>query len=141
MSPDHTSAGNPSNNDQKLLEAMLNFIKRGQSGLDKHTLGDFLDNDPPRESAESIVPLDELTERLELIAKIDDEIQNVKEDFELKSYGFAALLIAPLAFLRSAANETGFIGTVLGQTIRRGLDAIPNLVKLCMFIQPFPKLV
>ena len=38
MSPDHTSAGNPCNNDQKLLEAMLNFIKRGQSELDKHTL-------------------------------------------------------------------------------------------------------
>ena len=120
---------------------MLNFIKRGQLGLDKHTLSDFLDNDPLRESAESIVPLDELTERLELIAKIEDKIQSVEEDFELKSHGFAALLIAPLTFLRLAVNETGFLRTVLEETIRRGLNAIPNLVKLCIFIQPFPKLI
>ncbi|KAK3341568.1 hypothetical protein B0T25DRAFT_573930 [Lasiosphaeria hispida] len=69
---------NPSRSDRKILKVTLYFIKREQLELDRQTLSGFLDSDPPRESSKGILPLDELTERLELIAKIEDRIRDLR---------------------------------------------------------------
>jgi len=125
--------GNPSKDDRKILAGTFNFIKSGQPLQVRQTLHDFLHDDPPRESAGNIVPLDELTERLELIAKIENEIQAIENDFELDNHGFAALLLAPLKTLRLAHSTTGALHRAVRHSIRSGLRAIPTLIRLCMF--------
>ncbi|KAK0714568.1 hypothetical protein B0H67DRAFT_644417 [Lasiosphaeris hirsuta] len=120
---------NPSRSDRKILKATLCFIKRKQPELDRQALSGFLDSDPPRESSKGILPLDELTERLELTAKMEDRIRIRDEDYELDDHGFAALLIAPLQVLQSA-NELSRNGYLEINAIKVALDNIHDFVRL-----------
>ncbi|KAK0725617.1 hypothetical protein B0H67DRAFT_136256 [Lasiosphaeris hirsuta] len=122
----------PSRSDRKILKATLDFIKREQLELDRQTLGGFLDSDPPREISAGILPLDGLTERLELIAKMEDRIRVVvgRQDYRFDDYGFAALLVAPLPVLRSA-NDLSWSGYSAIKLIKVTLDNVYELVHLC----------
>ncbi|KAK0707548.1 hypothetical protein B0H67DRAFT_316136 [Lasiosphaeris hirsuta] len=121
---------NPSRSDRKILKETFCFIKREQTELDRQTLSGFLESDPPKESSKGILPLDELTERVELIAKIEDKIQVRDEDYEFGDHGFAALLVTPLEVLR-LANNSPRIGTrTMMQSIRLGLGIISDFVRL-----------
>jgi len=138
---DKLLAGSPSKDDLQILAGTFNFIGSKQPQQVRQTLHDFLHDDPPRESAGNIVPLDELTERLELITKIKDEIRIIENDFELDNYGRATLLLAPLETLRLAQSTTGVTHRLIRHGIRLGLRAIPTLIRLCMFFRPSPRLI
>ncbi|KAK3356987.1 hypothetical protein B0T25DRAFT_537980 [Lasiosphaeria hispida] len=150
MPPHHASAsnllgeysdflnGDPSQSNQIILEATLNFIKREQLEVDKNTLREFLNSKPPREGAKSMPSLDELTERLELIVSIEHKIRAIEENFELDDRSFAALSVAPSASLRPAEEMTGLIETAVLQNLTSMLF-LALFAYVCLGIPSSPK--
>lgn len=62
-----------------------------------------IDSDPRRSNMTSLLPLDELTQRLELIEKIEKHLD--KDKVQFSSELFALLLCAPLSYLRGHAEN------------------------------------
>ncbi|KAK0612249.1 hypothetical protein B0T14DRAFT_342936 [Immersiella caudata] len=125
---------NPSASSQQILTAAINFIKRTQPNQDLKALEEFLENDPPRESTDGILPLDELAERLAIIEKIEQEIgilAHPGESFQLSKCDFAALLVAPLTILRETNSSSTWMHDNTVQLIGQCLENIPSLVKQC----------
>lgn len=94
--------------DGSLLRQCLEFLQDEPTALDRDALSRYLDPaaKPKREAVTSILPLDELHERLELIENIEAKNKKDMPDWELTSVYFAALLVAPLGYLRDLSKNS-----------------------------------
>ena len=86
------------------IQLTLQFLQRNTSAQDQNMLMRFLalDSDPPRDSTTSLLPLNEVAERLELIEKIEEYLAKIMEPNE---QSFALLFYAPMKFLRHLAED------------------------------------
>ncbi|KAK0613948.1 hypothetical protein B0T14DRAFT_290883 [Immersiella caudata] len=113
--------------DKKLL-IKHEFVQSNPSTHDRDTLMRFLDTDaaPQREPVSTILPVDELHERLERIAAIEDHMRELMPaTWEPSIFHFASLLLAPIGHLRQLANNPMLINTL-------DLDNVfvPRLIRL-----------
>jgi len=115
--------------DKKVIQLLLQFLKRKPSAHDRDTLSRYLSvtSDPPRQSMASILPLDELAQRLELIAKIEE---NVGHAVEVSAQSFALLLYSPLGRLRVLASVCKESVPILESQVPR----LNKLLNICMSI-------
>lgn len=93
-----------------------------------------LEAEPARENVTSILPIDELSERLQLIEQIEDSLERLYDDWEPDRYGFATLLLAPIRILRQFAQTPVWASLIKGRAqlrIWRALSAyfLQNLRK------------
>ncbi|KAK0616915.1 hypothetical protein B0T14DRAFT_498047 [Immersiella caudata] len=110
---------------REILKETLHFLQREQYNTDIDALSEFLKNDPPTEPVRAILPLDGLTERLELIANVEPQLRrNENHDRKLDRKNFAALLIAPLEVLqRATAADSAYFLALLS-----ALEELPSLI-------------
>ncbi|KAK3360850.1 hypothetical protein B0T24DRAFT_540049 [Lasiosphaeria ovina] len=80
----------------------MHFLKRTPHVHDRHVQARFLsiEADPVLENTTSILPLNELRERLERIGRVENYFDAMHGDWELDRYQFAGLLFMPIATLR-----------------------------------------
>lgn len=99
---------------------------------------EFLKATPEWEPPSSILPVDELKERLELVASMEIwkayyyEAWTEKDAAEWKPFSnhqIAALMVMSLELLRICAGSVG-----ITQVLADGLCQIPSLAKLCEFL-------
>ncbi|KAK5651130.1 hypothetical protein OQA88_13247 [Cercophora sp. LCS_1] len=78
--------------EKKTLQLVLQFLQRNRPAHERDTLMRYLsvESDPPRENMTSILPLDELAQRLELIQKIEEHLEKI--EVEVSAELFAMLL-------------------------------------------------
>jgi len=124
----HLSATTPS--DEKQLSKCLDFLQSEPTVHDRDTLMRYVDADavPQREPVTSILPLEELHERLDRIGTIEGYARRMMPPtWEPNVYHFAALLLAPIGYLRRLADARMLVNTLDLHNMH-----VPQLVRLCM---------
>ncbi|KAK3382530.1 hypothetical protein B0T24DRAFT_661227 [Lasiosphaeria ovina] len=122
----HLSAATPS--DEKPLSKCLDFLQSEPTVHDRDTLMRYVDADavPQREPVTSILPLDELHERLDRMGTIEGyAIRMMPPTWEPNIYHFAALLLAPIGYLRQLADAPMLVNTLDLHNMH-----VPQLVRL-----------
>ena len=117
--------------DKNLLIKHLDFVQSDPTTHDRDTLMRFLDTDaaPQREPVSTVLPVDELHERLERIAAIEDHLRELMPaTWEPSIFHFASLLLAPIGHLRQLANDPILINTLDLDNV-----LVPQLIRLCMY--------
>jgi hypothetical protein len=119
-------------NDEQVLRLCVDFLKRNPHIHDRDTLALFLgvDADPPRENTTSILPLDELEERLMYIERLERELEIIAQPMGLNRYQFAGLLLMPIGNLRRLSDAAFAL-------LRTAVQEVERLVRICKYIQPF----
>ncbi|KAK1836825.1 hypothetical protein QBC39DRAFT_337415 [Podospora conica] len=100
-------------NDNQVLRLCMSFLQRNPHHHDRNALEVFLgvDADPPREETTTILPLDELEERLMHIERVERAAE-IAGTAPLTRYQFAGLLLMPIGNLRRFGVSFGLINYV-----------------------------
>lgn len=119
--------------EKKKFQFVLQFLQRNRPAYERDILMRYLsvESDPPRENMISILPLDELTQRLELIQKIEEHLEKI--EVEASAELFAMLLCAPLSYLREYARNARSARSTLPLLGPR----LMTLLRICKSIDPF----
>jgi len=119
--------------EKKTLQLVLQFLQRNRPAHERDTLMRYLsvESDPPRENMTSILPLDELAQRLELIQKIEEHLEKI--EVEVSAELFAMLLCAPLSYLREHARNARSARSTLPLLGPK----LMTLLRICKSIDPF----
>jgi len=112
--------------EKTVLESTLDFLERRPSAHDRDTLLRFLSarSDRQRLTMASILPLEEVTQRLQLIRKIKESCVGQQE---LGALDFASLLYAPLDHLQYLASSS-----IVAFGVQQTIPEMRKLVKICM---------
>lgn len=128
-----------------LLRARLEaFLSRPHHTTDTDGLLRYLDTDPDWEAPSNILPIDELEERVELIAKYEEHWKAMFEDWtnkpiaEYKPFGrvqVASLMALNIADLRKIDKDDEVYESFWVLLICQGIWQMPALTKLCRFME------
>ncbi|KAK3362727.1 hypothetical protein B0T25DRAFT_561789 [Lasiosphaeria hispida] len=99
----------------KTLELAVQFLQRARPANERDTLMRYLsiDSDPRRSNMTSLLPLDELTQRLELIEKIEKHLDKDKVQFSSELF---ALLLFLTEQEESASVQSANFGSSAGSS-------------------------